>query len=256
MTSELQHAVWPIDKFIDYAHNPRKNDHAVEQVAQAIQTFGFKVPVIVKSSGEVVDGHLRLKAARHLGLTEIPVIFADDLTDAQIKAFRISVNRQAELADWDMDLLKLELQELDELGFDSSLSGFLLADLEAPTSEADEAIVNYSRKITSPIYKPTQDKPAIKDLFDIKKTRKLIKEIKAALIPDNEKEFLIFAAYRHIIFNYHNIAEYYAHSEQPTQELMEDSALVIIDFNKAIENGFVVLTNELAEEFTNEQENG
>ena len=97
----LQHETWPIDKLIEYARNPRKNDHAVDRVAAAIREFGFRVPVVAKSDGTVVDGHLRLKAAKKLGLTEVPVVLADDMTDLQIKAFRLSVNKMAELAEWD-----------------------------------------------------------------------------------------------------------------------------------------------------------
>jgi len=115
---------WPIEKLIDYARNPRKNDHAVDQIAAAIKEFGFRVPIIAKSDGTVVDGHLRLKAAKKLSMPSVPVILADDMTETQIKAFRISVNRMAELADWDMDLLKLELIELADLDFDLDLTGF------------------------------------------------------------------------------------------------------------------------------------
>lgn len=120
----LQFETWKIDRCIDYARNPRKNDHAVDRVAAAIREFGFRVPIVAKSDGTVVDGHLRLKAAKKLGLTEVPVILADDMSEAQIKAFRLSVNKVAELAEWDIDFLKLELQDLDELGFDLSLTGF------------------------------------------------------------------------------------------------------------------------------------
>jgi DNA modification methylase len=121
---KLTFETWPIERCIDYARNPRKNDHAVDKVAAAIKEFGFRVPIVAKSDGLVVDGHLRLKAAKKLGLTEVPVILADDMTEAQIKAFRLSVNKVAELADWDTELLALEFGELDEMGFDLSLTGF------------------------------------------------------------------------------------------------------------------------------------
>jgi ParB-like chromosome segregation protein Spo0J len=125
MTSKkLKVENWPIDKLIPYARNPRKNDQAVEQVAAAIKEFGFRVPIVAKSDGLLVDGHLRLKAAQKLGLKEVPVVLADDLSDAQIKAFRISVNRMAELAEWDNELLALEFAELKDLGFGTSLTGF------------------------------------------------------------------------------------------------------------------------------------
>jgi len=120
----LQFETWPIDRCIDYARNPRKNDHAVDDMAAAIREFGFRVPIVAKSDGTVVDGHLRLKAAKKLALEEVPVILADDLTEAQIKAFRLSVNKTAEFAEWDMDLLKMEMQDIDALGFDLSLTGF------------------------------------------------------------------------------------------------------------------------------------
>ena len=135
----LQFETWKIDRCIDYARNPRKNDHAVDRVAAAIREFGFRVPIVAKSDGTVVDGHLRLKAAKKLGLTEVPVILADDMSEAQIKAFRLSVNKVAELAEWDIDFLKLELQDLDELGFDLTLTGFdtdELANLLADPAEA------------------------------------------------------------------------------------------------------------------------
>jgi DNA modification methylase len=109
---------WPIDKLLPYARNPRKNDHAVEKAASWIKEFGFRVPILAKSDGSIVDGHLRLKAAKKLGMKEIPVSNADDLTEVQIKAFRLSVNKMSELADWDDDLLKLELEELDNLQYD------------------------------------------------------------------------------------------------------------------------------------------
>ena len=136
---------WPLERLIDYARNPRKNDHAVDKVAAAIKEFGFRVPIVAKSDGLVVDGHLRLKAARKLGLAEVPVVLADDLTDAQVKAFRISVNRMAELAEWDSELLALELGELGELGFDLDLTGFSGDEIKSfelpsfdPASEDDQ----------------------------------------------------------------------------------------------------------------------
>lgn len=127
----LQHETWPIDKLIEYARNPRKNDHAVDRVAAAIREFGFRVPVVAKSDGTVVDGHLRLKAAKKLGLTEVPVVLADDMTDLQIKAFRLSVNKMAELAEWDDELLAIELHELNAADFDMALIGFDAGELSA-----------------------------------------------------------------------------------------------------------------------------
>jgi len=122
--TELQIQHIPIDNLIAYARNPRKNDAVVDKMCASIKEFGFRIPVIAKSDGSVVDGHLRLKAAKKLGLQLIPVILADDLSDAQIKAFRLLANQSANWADWDDDLLKLELEDLQALNFDLELTGF------------------------------------------------------------------------------------------------------------------------------------
>ena len=122
--------VWPIDRFIFYARNPRKNDAAVDRMCSSIREFGFKIPVLARSDGEVVDGHLRLKAARKLGswpggdITAIPVILCDEWTPQQVRAFRLMVNRSVTWAAWDEELLALELQELNAADFDLSLTGF------------------------------------------------------------------------------------------------------------------------------------
>ena len=115
---------WPVARLIPYARNPRKNDAAVDQMCGAIKEFGFRIPIVAKSDGTVVDGHLRLKAAQRLGLADVPVALADDLSEAQIKAFRLLANRSAAWADWDEVLLTLEFQDLHDLGFDLALTGF------------------------------------------------------------------------------------------------------------------------------------
>ena len=138
METHLKFETWPIDRLIEYSRNPRKNDHAVDKIAGAIKEFGFRVPVVAKSDGLVVDGHLRLKAAKKLGMTEVPVILADDMTEAQIKAFRISVNRMAEFAEWDNELLALEFAELTDMGFDLDLTGFTADEIAALTPEQIE----------------------------------------------------------------------------------------------------------------------
>lgn len=136
----VQH--WPLSKIKEYEGNPRKNDHAVDQTAAAIKEFGFRVPVIAKSDGTMIDGHLRLKAARKLGLKTIPVVLADDLTEAQIKAFRISVNQIANIADWDFDLLRIELGELESLDFDLGVIGFDVGELTDLMFEETEGLTD------------------------------------------------------------------------------------------------------------------
>jgi ParB-like chromosome segregation protein Spo0J len=122
--------IWPIDKFVLYARNPRKNDAAVDRMCASIREFGFKIPCLVRSSGEVIDGHLRLKAARKLGVKDIPVILCDEWTPAQVKAFRLMVNRSATWADWDDELLTLELQDLQTSNLDLAVTGFDAKEIE------------------------------------------------------------------------------------------------------------------------------
>jgi ParB-like chromosome segregation protein Spo0J len=129
---------WPIEKLIFYARNPRKNDPAVDRMCGSIREFGFKIPVLARSDGEVVDGHLRLKAARKLGITEIPVLLCDEWTPQQVKAFRLMVNRSVSWADWDEELLSLELQDLNAEDFDLSLTGFNPAEIDALLAIPDE----------------------------------------------------------------------------------------------------------------------
>ena len=124
VTAELKIEIWCPNKLVPYIRNPRVNDHAVDRMVASIQEFGFKIPILARSSGEVVDGHLRLKAARKLGIVEVPVILCDEWTEAQVKAFRLMVNRSVSWADWDSELVALEIQELKAMDFDLNLTGF------------------------------------------------------------------------------------------------------------------------------------
>jgi len=136
---------WPIERLVEYPRNPRKNDGVVDRMCASVREFGFKIPILARSDGEVVDGHLRLKAARKLGISEIPIILCDEWSPAQVKAFRLMVNRSVTWADWDEELLALELQEIQESDFDLSLTGFeddelarLLAAQDAAEGLTDE----------------------------------------------------------------------------------------------------------------------
>lgn len=120
----MQVDTWHVSKFVPYSRNPRKNDQAVGRMVASINEFGFKIPILARSSGEVVDGHLRLKAAQALGMTELPVILCDEWTEAQVKAFRLLVNQSANWAEWDCELVALELGELQVINFDLTLTGF------------------------------------------------------------------------------------------------------------------------------------
>ncbi|GIX04925.1 MAG: hypothetical protein KatS3mg114_0794 [Planctomycetaceae bacterium] len=115
---------WPIDRLVPYDKNPRLNDDAVEAVARSIQEFGFRQPIVVDEDGVIIIGHTRLKAARKLGLSEVPVHVACGLSPDKIKALRIADNKTAEIAEWNLELLPIELSELQGMDFDLGLLGF------------------------------------------------------------------------------------------------------------------------------------
>jgi ParB-like chromosome segregation protein Spo0J len=117
-------ALVPIDTVVPYSRNPRKNEAAVAKVAASIREFGFRQPIVVDRDLVVVAGHTRLLAARQLGLKRVPVHVARELTPAQVKAYRLADNRTADEAEWDAELLKLELGDLKAGGFDLGLTGF------------------------------------------------------------------------------------------------------------------------------------
>jgi site-specific DNA-methyltransferase (adenine-specific) len=125
-----------IRDIIPYENNPRKNEAAVEVVMKSIRDFGFKVPIVVDKDGIIVTGHTRLKAAQRLGLSTVPVIVAEDLSDEKIKAFRLADNKTAEYAEWDLEKLEQELRELQDLDIDMAEFGFKL-EMEAEEDNFD-----------------------------------------------------------------------------------------------------------------------
>lgn len=120
----------------EYENNPRNNDAAVDYVAESIKQFGFKVPIVIDARNVIVAGHTRLKAAKKLGLETVPCIVADDLTEEQVKAFRLADNKTAEFAEWDFDLLETELAEL--AGMDIEMDAFGFDEFEPDSHEIIE----------------------------------------------------------------------------------------------------------------------
>lgn len=241
VNSSIEITMRKIEELTPYENNPRNNDMAVDAVAESIKQFGFKNPVIIDKNGVIVAGHTRYKAAKKLGITDIPCISANDLSDEQIKAFRLADNKTAELAEWDEDLLGKEMSGI--INIDMSQFGFSIGEDELGEEVQDD---KYTLKVKIPQYEITGDCPEISDMLDSSKADELIEEINSTEnIPSDVKEFLIQAARRHNVFNYRNIAEYYAHAEPEVQKLFEKSALVIIDVNDAIANGYVQLTKDI-----------
>lgn len=227
-----------VDELIPYENNPRKNDEAVDKVALSISAFGFKVPIVIDAKNVIVTGHTRLKAAKKLGLKTVPCIMADDLTEEQIKAFRLADNKVAEFSDWDEEKLMQELEALGDI--DMSLYGF-----EFPEDTGDDEDDTYSDATNVPQYDVQGETPDLSELIDEAKTNELLDEIENSDLSYEEKAFLRKAAQRHLVFNYKKVAEYYANASPEMQELMEKSALVIIDYNDAIMNGYSTLSQKI-----------
>lgn len=236
---KLQIEYKPIEKVIPYDKNPRQNDDAVQYVAESIKAFGFVNPILLDANGTIIAGHTRLKAAKQLGLKEVPCVYLDDLNEEQVKAFRLADNKTAEFAEWDEGLLEQELAEI--LDLDMSLFGFG----EDSTLADDLVDDKYTLAVNIPQYEITGDCPSFADMLDTGKSKELITEIEQSGVSEDEKQFLIAAAQRHNVFNYRNIAEYYAHASEEMQRLMEKSALVIIDVDNAIANGYATLMSDV-----------
>ena len=131
-----------IEDLIPYENNPRYNDEAVEYVANSIKEFGFRVPIIVDKNNVIVAGHTRYKASLELGLDEVPTIVADDLSEEQIKAFRLADNKVSEQSQWNLELLEEELADLDidmsEFGFEDIEQPDLSDFFEEPTEQKEK----------------------------------------------------------------------------------------------------------------------
>ena len=236
----------PLDRLIPYARNSRTHSDAqIAQVAASIREFGFTNPVLIDAEDGIIAGHGRVLAARKLGLESVPCIRLAHLSETQKRAYIIADNKLALNSGWDEEMLALELAELREVDFDLDLTGFdgdaIEAFLNPPEPDAGLS-QGYTQKVDAPVYEPKGDRPPVGELINCVRTDELAKQIEKAKLPS-----------RHVVFDYGKIAEFYCHADKTTQELMEDSALVIIDFKKAMQLGYVKLKEEIADALESEQ---
>lgn len=235
------------DALVPYQKNAKQHPaKQVEHIANSIKRFGWRQPIVVDKNKVVIIGHGRLLAAKELKLEKVPVVFADDLPESEVKALRLADNKLNE-SEWIGGLLDEELAGLAIDGIDMSQFGF---DLELDSLTANP----YTGKVNIPQYEPSEEETPLEMLVDTGKTDSLIAEIEDSGLPDDEKVFLKLAAYRHLAFNYKRIADYYANASEEMQELMERSALVIIDYEDAIANGYARLNDNVKEMFDDVEE--
>jgi hypothetical protein len=230
--------------------HPERN---LAAITASLRRFGQQTPIVIDKSNVVRKGNGTLQAAIAMGWDSIDCI-RTELTSSDAIAYAIADNRTSELAEWDDDILAAQLNGLladdpdllDAAGFDEDELAAMLDEIDGDgtTGGIDDT---YTAKIVAPIYEPKGDRPAVSELFDNTKTLQLVADIKAADLPKEVAEFLMLAAERHTSFHFRNIAEFYCHADATTQDLMERSGLVIIDFDKAIECGFVHMTDRLGQ---------
>lgn len=228
----------PTSQLIPYANNAKIHKQNVKLIANSIKQFGFRQPILVDKHLVIIAGHGRLLASKELNLPEVPCIVAYDLSETQVRALRLADNKVSEGA-YNDELLQMELDDL--LNSDYDMSDFGFTDFEEEPEEDDK----YTTKVDIPQYQMKGEQPFIEDLVNREKAISLVNRIKEADIPDEVAVFLKLAAQRHLVFNYAKIAEYYAHADAEVQELFEDSALVIIDYDDAIKKGYTTLESQL-----------
>ena len=229
----------------NYRKHDKKNKSLIKK---SLEKFGAGRSIVVDAEGEIIGGNGVYEQAQKLGLktkivetdgSELVVVKRTDLKtdDEKRKALAVMDNSTSDTSEFDLELLTADfsVDELEDFG------------IELPEEKESNEDEKYSIKITPPIYSPKKkNKPKLSECVDLEKYNQLKKEIESDKnISDEERTLLLLASTRHICFNYENIAEYYCHCSDNTKSLMEKNALVIVDVNKAIEFGFVKLTEEI-----------
>jgi len=239
----------------DHKNARRRTDRSSTLIAESLKRYGAARSIVIDEENRILAGNGTIEGAKSIGIKKVRVIETDGSEIIAVKrtglneedkiGLALADNRTSDLSEWDGAMLHqlseehdistwFNKQELDELfGIEETL------DEDSP----------YTNKTTAPIYEPTGAQHKPEHLYDTAKTNRLLADIEVAEIPDDIKAFLRSAAHRHTAFNYSKIADYYATASKEIQELFEQSALVIIDFEQAIENGFVRLDASIEEAF-------
>ena len=154
---EQQISYRKISEIHPYEHNPRNNDAAVDSVAKSIENFGFRVPILIDQNGTIIAGHTRYKAAKQLGLDQVPCILVDDLSEAQIRAYRIADNKVSEASSWNDDILRTEMEALKALNIDLEWTGFSDMEIEGILRDMQDA--DFEDFFIEPVEKPAEKAP-------------------------------------------------------------------------------------------------
>jgi hypothetical protein len=239
----------------DHKNARRRTDRSSMLIAESLKRFGAARSIVIDEDNRILAGNGTIEGAKAAGIKNIRVIETDgseiiavrrtDLSEDDKIGLALADNRTSDLSEWDGAMLHQLSEEHDiSAWFDKKELEELFG-----TEDAIDEDSPYTNKTNAPIYEPTGEQHKPKQLYNPARTNQLIAEIENADIPDDIKDFLVSAAHRHTAFNYSKIADYYATAPKDVQLLFEDSALVIIDFEQAIQNGFVKLDQSVEEAF-------
>ncbi|WP_255499246.1 hypothetical protein [Dysgonomonas sp. HDW5A] len=241
----------------NYRIHGEKNKRLIQK---SLVDCGAGRSILIDKEDCIIAGNGVYEQAQELGLkiriiesdgAELIAIKRTDLKtgDARRKALALADNHTNDTSVFDMEAVMEDFtpNELDLWEFSIDVSSLDIG-VESENKETSNNNL-YTNKITTPEYLPKNEKPVISDLFDMDKYNELVSKIEISNLSNEDKKFLVCAASRHIVFNYEKIADFYANSDKEVQELMEDSALVIIDFDSAMSKGFVKLTQAIDEQY-------
>jgi hypothetical protein len=240
----------PLDAIEEFQGNLKKRTKKdIENIIASIEKYGFSFPFYIwinEGRNKCLDGHGRIKALSEMrrkgtDLPLFPVVYVEAADEAEAKQKLLRLNSQ--YGTMTIESVMEFIGQMDINTEEINLPGISF-------EEEEEKEEPYTRKIITPTYEPKNEAPPLRELGDITKCQELIGRINASNVSEEEKEFLRIAASRHIVFNYQKVADYYAQAPKEVQALMEDSALVIIDFERAIEKGYVILTKDIIGQYS------
>jgi hypothetical protein len=245
----------------DHKNARKRTDRSAMLIAESLKRYGAARSIVIDEENRILAGNGTIEGAKAAGIKNVRIIDADGdeliavrragLTEDEKVGLALADNRTSDLSEWDGAMLHQLSEEHDiSAWFEKSE----LDDLFGVEETIDEDSP-YTNKTNAPIYEPTGQEHKPKQLYDPTKTQRLLSDIETADIPDDVRNFLVSAAHRHTAFNYSKIADYYATAPKEIQSLFEDSALVIIDFEQAIQNGFVKLDASVEEAFKQDHPN-
>jgi hypothetical protein len=239
----------------DHKNARKRTDRSAMLIAESLKRYGAARSIVIDEDNRILAGNGTIEGAKQAGITNVRIIDAEGdeviavrrsgLTEDEKVGLALADNRTSDLSEWDGAMLYQISQEHDVgTWFDKNE----LNELIGIDQDADEDSP-YTNKTIAPIYDPTGTQHKPEHLYDASKTNQLLADIELAEIPDDIKLFFKLAAHRHTAFNYSKIADFYATATKDVQQLFEQSALVIIDFDQAIENGFVRLDKHVEKAF-------